>query len=151
MPDTKFADVLDTACRSAGISIEDDTAGDSRKRLRTAASHLQHLTDRILELAGRSSPTAMSLDSYLENASESPAKPASKSSDPQAVAAELHITAAMSFSDLNRLRREFALANHPDRADLAVRENATRRMMAANMLIDRELQRRDAQRLAPKH
>jgi len=48
----------------------------------------------------------------------------------------------MTLSDLNRLRRNYALANHPDRAGSADRENATRRMMVANMLIDREVNRR---------
>jgi hypothetical protein len=151
MPGTKFSDVLDTACRSAGIDIKDDGAGNGTKRLRDTASHLQHLTDRIFDLAGRLASSAMSLDSYLENASDSPAKPVSKSSDPQSVAAELRITAKMSFSDLNRLRREFALANHPDRASSAEREDATRRMMFANMLIDREVKRRNAPHTASKH
>jgi len=150
MPDTKFADVLDTACRLAGIDIEVDGAGDRTRRVRDAASHLQHLTDRILDLTARFSPRAMSLDPYLENASKSPAKPVRKSSDPQAVAAELRITTAMTFSDLNRLRRQFALANHPDRAGLAEREDATRRMMVANMLIDREMKRRNAPHSASK-
>jgi hypothetical protein len=151
MPDPKFADVLDTAYRSAGIAIEEEGADSSTKGLRNAASHLQHLADRILDLGARSSPGTMSIDSYMENASESRAKQSSKSSDPQSVAEELRITAALSFADLNRLRREFALANHPDRADAAARENATRRMMVANMLIDRELKRRHSLRRATKH
>ena len=142
MPDTKFADVLDTACRTAGIDLEEEAS--STKLAWNAASHLQHLADRILDLTARLSPGAMSLDSYFENASESPAKPVRKSSDPQAIAAELRITAGMTFSDLNRLRRKFALANHPDRAGLAEQEHATRRMMVANMLIDREVKRRNA-------
>ncbi len=151
MQDRTFSDVLDTACRAAGIVIEDDGAGDSTRRLRNAASHLQHLTDRILELAGRLSPAAASLNSYLEHETETPETRRSKPSDPKAVADELNITADMSFSDLSRLRREFALANHPDRADATVRENATLRMMVANMLIDRELKRRQSQRLSTRH
>jgi hypothetical protein len=56
----------------------------------------------------------------------------------------------MSFSDLSRLRRQFALANHPDRASMAEREDATRRMMVANMLIDGEVKRRSASHSALK-
>jgi hypothetical protein len=150
MPEPEFSDVLDAACRAAGLDIEDDGAGDCTKRLRNAACHLQHLTDRILDLAGRLSPGATS-SHYLENVGEPPPKPVNKSSDPRAVAAELRITAEMTCSDLNRLRRRFALANHPDRADLALRENATRRMMVANMIIDGEVRRRSARPLATKH
>ncbi|MFZ1991423.1 MAG: hypothetical protein WAW96_16820 [Alphaproteobacteria bacterium] len=149
MPDTEFSRVLDTACRSAGIDLEEEAS--STKLAWNGASHLRHLADRIVELVDRLSPATPSLDSYLENAGESRAKPESKSTDPQAVAEELHITAEMSFSDLSRLRREFALANHPDRADAAARENATRRMMVANMLIDRELKRKHSLRPAIKH
>lgn len=38
--------------------------------------------------------------------------------------------------DLDRVRREFAFANHPDRVDAALRERAMIRMQIANRLID---------------
>jgi hypothetical protein len=151
MPEPKFSEVLDAACRAAGLDVEDDGASDAARRLRNAASHLQNITDRILDLAARVAPGTKASHSYFEAASESAPKPAGKSCDPRAVAAELRITAAMTCSDLNRLRRKFALANHPDRADLALRENATRRMMVANMIIDGEVRRRSARPLATKH
>ncbi len=151
MPDTEFSEVLEMACRSAGLDIDEEDSVDSTRLMRNATAHLQHHAHRIVELAARLSPATISLDSYLEYATESSAKLGSKSTDPQAVADELHITPEMSFSDLSRLRRKFALANHPDRADSAARENATRRMMVANMLIDRELRRRHSQRLAKRH
>jgi hypothetical protein len=50
----------------------------------------------------------------------------------------------MTLADLSQLRRQFALANHPDRVGASEREIATRRMMIANMLIDRERKRRHA-------
>lgn len=110
--------------------------------MQDAASRLQQLADRIVEVAGRTGLAANSFDSYFEHQSESLAQRPKKPCDPQSVADELRITARMTSSDLNRLRREFALANHPDRADQTQREGATRRMMIANMLIDRELGRR---------
>lgn len=58
------------------------------------------------------------------------------------VAVELNISAALSVEDLGRLRREFALGNHPDRLPQCYREQATRRMTIANTLIDDELERR---------
>jgi hypothetical protein len=39
-------------------------------------------------------------------------------------------------ADLNRLRRSFALANHPDRASAASRERSSARLSVANSLID---------------
>lgn len=62
--------------------------------------------------------------------------------DPAAIAAELAITGATSIEELNRLRRQFALANHPDRLAPIYRETATRRMMIANRLIDEAIYRR---------
>lgn len=56
-----------------------------------------------------------------------------------AIADELRLTADLTPDALARLRRDFALANHPDRAEPAQRDLATRRMMAANVLIDQAL------------
>lgn len=148
MRDPNFTDVLDTACRSAGLDLEGDASAGSAGVLRSTAFQLQQLADRIIEPASRASLAANWLDSYLEHQSESPRPRASKPNDPQAVADELCITAEMTVSDLCRLRREFALANHPDRFDSVEREGATRRMMIANMLIDRELKRRHWPQLA---
>ncbi len=39
-------------------------------------------------------------------------------------------------ADLNRLRRRFALANHPDRASAASRDQSSARLSVANSLID---------------
>lgn len=62
--------------------------------------------------------------------------------DPAEIAAELAITANMSNEDLYKLRRRFALANHPDRLHPMYRETATKRMMVANRLIDEAIFRR---------
>jgi hypothetical protein len=52
------------------------------------------------------------------------------------VARELGLSPGMTADELNRVRRDFALSNHPDRVDPALREVATQRMMIANALID---------------
>ncbi len=57
--------------------------------------------------------------------------------DPDAIAAELGLTGAPSLADLNRARRRFMWANHPDRRPDAPRELANRRVAIANMLLDR--------------
>jgi hypothetical protein len=58
------------------------------------------------------------------------------------VADKLQLHAAMTAADLNRLRRTFGLAHHPDRVGALERDEACRRMMIANMLIDQALARR---------
>ena len=60
---------------------------------------------------------------------------------PQEVAAELAISAADTPLTLREKRRAFARANHPDGVELPFRDNATKRMMLANLLIDEALRR----------
>lgn len=64
------------------------------------------------------------------------AAPPPTTTDPDAIARELGLATARSADDLHRARRRFALLNHPDRLDSALRETATRRMMIANRLLD---------------
>ncbi|MEQ1942791.1 hypothetical protein ABMA32_10280 [Mesorhizobium sp. VNQ89] len=57
------------------------------------------------------------------------------STDPAIIAIELGLDGPAS-PDLNRLRRMFALKNHPDRVPSHLRQQALRRMQVANGLID---------------
>lgn len=63
------------------------------------------------------------------------------------VADLLRLAPDLSQEDLHRLRREFALAHHPDRVPPSLREQSTRRMAEANILIDEALAR--ARRRSP--
>ncbi|PZM13915.1 hypothetical protein [Rhizobium tubonense] len=65
---------------------------------------------------------------------------------PQDVAAELAISSGDTQHSLNDKRRAFAKANHPDGVAPPFRENATARMMIANLLIDEALRRISRQR-----
>jgi hypothetical protein len=67
-----------------------------------------------------------------------------ESSDPQALATELGLRPGLKPAELRRIRRAFALDNHPDRLDEAHRELASRRMTLANSLIDEALRRTKA-------
>ncbi|RFB90716.1 hypothetical protein B5K08_17390 [Rhizobium leguminosarum bv. trifolii] len=60
---------------------------------------------------------------------------------PEEIAAELAIAAADSQQMLNEKRRAFAKANHPDGVAEPFRDNANRRMMIANLLIDEAMRR----------
>lgn len=55
--------------------------------------------------------------------------------EPDAIAAELGLADATP-ADLGRLRRAFALKNHPDRVAPDLRQRALQRMQVANGLID---------------
>jgi hypothetical protein len=57
-------------------------------------------------------------------------------SEHEQVVAELHLTPNLTAHDLKVIRRKFAMVNHPDRVAPPIREQATRRMTIANMLID---------------
>jgi hypothetical protein len=63
-------------------------------------------------------------------------------SDLERVIDELHLTPDLTVQDLARIRREFAKGNHPDRVVAPQREEATRRMTIANVLIDEALRGR---------
>jgi hypothetical protein len=137
-----FSDVLKAASKAAGIDLDFGAGQRDRSTwsVRSASSHLQQLAER--EQASRASMLSASIESYLEQLGDVRAQRLVRTANLEAITDELGITAQMTSSDLNRLRRKFALANHPDRTGLDERELATRRMMIANMLIDRELKRR---------
>jgi hypothetical protein len=73
-------------------------------------------------------------------ADESAPAPRSPACDRETIAGELRLTPELTARDLERIRREFALGNHPDRVAPLDREHATRRMTLANTLIDQALQ-----------
>jgi hypothetical protein len=58
--------------------------------------------------------------------------------EPDDIAAELRMANARWPRDFDRIRREFARQNHPDRVEAHLRERAVTRMQIANMMIDRE-------------
>ncbi|UUP19261.1 hypothetical protein NTH_03756 [Nitratireductor thuwali] len=85
---------------------------------------------------------------YRANASEkavgSPAAEtaAAPSVDPDEIARELDLARRAASTDLDRLRREFAFRNHPDRVPEHLRARAMIRMQVANTLIDEAKRRR---------
>jgi len=71
-----------------------------------------------------------------ENAAEPPAEIVVELPvEPATIAVELGLNEAKP-ADLGRLRRVFALKNHPDRVPAHLRQNALKRMQIANVLID---------------
>lgn len=130
-----FAEVLESLFRSAG---RDFGRRDAAPRVAdSVTANLEQPEERPKAWA-----PPLSIVRYLELREAALLARTVKPTDPQSIARELAINARMSFSDLNSLRRRFALANHPDRVPECDRDNATRRMMVANMLIDHALQSR---------
>ena len=89
---------------------------------------------------------------YAEEAAEaqaasppsSPQRPEAVSPDPpktedETIAAELGLSPELATVDLQRIRRDFAKKNHPDRFEPCRRTAAARRMSIANMLIDEQM------------
>ena len=58
------------------------------------------------------------------------------STEPAAIARELKLTGREKPETLDRLRREFAFRNHPDRVAPELRQRAIVRMQIANRMID---------------
>ncbi len=78
------------------------------------------------------------LSALLDDVAETPAAPETVELppvEPDAIAAELGLADAAP-ADLGRLRRAFALKNHPDRVAPDLRQRALQRMQVANGLID---------------
>lgn len=75
------------------------------------------------------------LDMPPEQGAEPPAEEPLPPIEPEAIAVELGLGGDVAV-DFGRLRRAFALKNHPDRVAPHLRERAAVRMQIANVLID---------------
>jgi hypothetical protein len=137
-PAPSFADTLEDACRAAGIELDVQPRPSRPRTLHS--SRIEQLSNIAREL--RMSALSAMVDSYMEHQRDRRVRQMRRATDPQAIAGELGITDQMSRHDLGRLRRRFALDNHPDRVSRDEREAATRRMTIANMLIDGAMKRR---------
>jgi hypothetical protein len=65
--------------------------------------------------------------------------PSSTANEAEQVGQALHIRPWLTARELRRIRRQFARGNHPDRMPASFRDQATRRMVIANGLIDQAL------------
>jgi hypothetical protein len=74
-----------------------------------------------------------------ETSKSEPVKPEVAKTEDEEIAEELGLSANLAAAELQRIRRDFAKKNHPDRFEPAHRTGAARRMSIANMLIDAQL------------
>lgn len=112
-------------------------------------------------MEGVSAPSARPGQAYIDNleaeaaiepAEEAPSQPEPEleptmpahleRTAPHEIAAELAISQHDTLQSLGDKRRSFAKANHPDSVHPLFRDNATKRMTLANLLIDEAIRRR---------
>ena len=130
-----FASLLEARARAASGS-DADAAPSHRAR-----SVMGVLLDGAEEaqIGDARGATEALASTYLDEYAPAAARPP-HACDREGVAAELQLGPELTARGLERIRREFALANHPDRVAPVDRDLATRRMTLANMLIDQALQ-----------
>ena len=104
-----------------------------------AASGVYVPPDRLSALYGEVPPADREAGA---GATKSRREPPRRKSDKETVAEELRLHAGLTRGDLRRIRRDFALRNHPDRVPPWCRDEANQRMTIANTLIDRALKER---------
>ena len=130
-----FRSILEAALRAR---CEDD-AGQGPGGPRVADPDIHDAIEQLL-----SSPAYVAVSRLAQMyAADQSGKLLEKARDlDQFLADELCLSPDLTTEDLKRLRREFAIYNHPDRVTSAERERATRRMTLVNVLIDKALKER---------
>jgi hypothetical protein len=99
-----------------------------------------HTLNHVPELWSQTPYAPCTLARSYEHGDQIPdPNPVSDHATVEAVSRELALDAPRSTADLLRLRRAFALLNHPDLVPQERRAQATTRMALANFLIDREI------------
>jgi hypothetical protein len=131
-----FTEILEAALRtSAG---EDQPSASVNAPYRASDPQVQQAIDDLL-----SSPAFVPVGKLAQIYNEERA-----GQMPQELyrflADELHLSPDLTVDQLRRLRREFAVSNHPDRVEPSERHRATRRMSLVNVLIDKALKEKTA-------
>lgn len=137
MPRETFASLLDAQARSA-------SAGSEVVSGKRPGATTQTIEAILGSAPGpQAQPSVDAADAFARIYADEPVtaeKSMPSACNPEAVARELQLTPQLTARELERIRRNFALANHPDRVASGDHDLATRRMTLANMLIDQALQ-----------
>jgi hypothetical protein len=106
---------------SGRIQVSDDSAAAEYRE--AGATFEAELTALLNDVDAPEEPTAVEADMLAPI-------------EPEAIASELGLESATAAADFGKLRRSFALKNHPDRVAPHLRPRALARMQVANRLID---------------
>lgn len=141
-PKMSFADVVDKLSSSPEAPPKRDaraaqTASGSAAQAKSEPAYVAHgaLTEiyrSTLRLFGLSHTDAAD---KLERVLPQP------STKPEDIARELKIRGWHTEVQLHKIRRRFAMKNHPDRVPSSIRSASTMRMGIANMLIDQAIRK----------
>nr|WP_292765144.1 hypothetical protein [Mesorhizobium sp.] len=111
---------------------DDDVSAEYRRSSEDFAAELKALLGE-LEAEQKAEDAEQAADQSVEVSDDVLVE--TLSTDPDAIAIELGLDGS-ALPDLGRLRRAFALKNHPDRVPSHLRQRALQRMQVANGLID---------------
>jgi hypothetical protein len=131
-PSTRKNETSDERARAASPSLQVDLL-DQLERLQGAGAAA---ADEPAMAQYREMAAALEEVSPRVGAPEEGPSEEEPSVDPDDIARELGIAGIGDTGALARLRRDFAMRNHPDRVPAAQRERAEIRMRVANMLVD---------------
>ncbi len=145
-----FERALDDARFDAPLGSDSDADANQSEG---PAQKFQSALETLPELAGSSkyvgaSSLAAAYMAEAEQAAETPKPPrepprAPRTERPQPAKRPqpIKLRPGLAVRDLKRLRRQYALDNHPDRVPVEMREEAARVMAEANAAIDKALKR----------
>jgi hypothetical protein len=134
-PDEAFASLLDARARLSGSSPR----VQAEWLLRSACVRgIDMVAETNADQPGDVSEAMSRI--YADEEFVAPTLP--QACEPDTLACELGLAEGLTTREIERIRRSFALANHPDRVSADQRDLATRRMTVANMLIDKALAER---------
>lgn len=139
MPGARFREILAEVRRAKKNFDQPDEEGEGSTFAANPLANAIFSIDDRPATAGGGSPWDAALD-WIDAPAEGaeavePPPPANLSAE--AILDELGLTENLTFDELNQVRRLYMWRNHPDRHGEAHRENATRRVAIANMLVDR--------------
>jgi hypothetical protein len=147
----RFSAIMD-AIDPAGERDDEERNGESGSRMRQVQFPFVPRLDRPPEmpLAGASKwsdtlawigASDAAIGELEKKRTLPPAEKRPLPSDKELVRVELGLAENATRADIQRIRRQFAIRNHPDMLDASERDEATQRMTIANMLLDDALKR----------
>lgn len=126
------------------VPAESDEAGaqqpeDPAQRFQSALESLPELSGSAKYVAARSLAAAYKAEAEPAETPKAARGPRAERPQPVKRPQPIKLRPGLAVRDLKRLRRQYALDNHPDRVPAEMREEAARVMAEANAAIDKAL------------
>jgi hypothetical protein len=125
---------------SASETGEDSNPSeDTTQRFKDALESLPELSGAARYVAAHSLAQAYKAEAEQSEMPKAAREPRAERPQPVRRPQPIKLRPGLAVRDLKRLRRQYALANHPDRVPAEMREEAARVMAEANAAIDKAL------------